>query len=114
MEIFQIQDNNKSIGSRTVKSVPILTDQMMATILHIPSNTNLPPHSHAGSDEIHYIVSGAGKIKSGNHGENVKKGMLIMVPRAEVHNISTFECQMVVLSFVFVSGPPKHPLKKND
>ncbi len=109
-----IFDLKKSLGFKVVKKVPILTDQLIATILMIPPNTIIPAHIHSESDEIHYIVSGSGKISIGKQNRTIKEGMLILVPKTKPHYFSTGNKPMVVLANSPVCEPVKVQDKKDD
>jgi mannose-6-phosphate isomerase-like protein (cupin superfamily) len=98
MEIISIPNIKDFRESRIIKKVPILTEQMMATLLLVPPNTEVPAHAHTENDEVHYIISGSGKITIGDHSEGVKEGMLILVPKAELHYFSTIKEPLVVLT----------------
>jgi mannose-6-phosphate isomerase-like protein (cupin superfamily) len=86
---FDIFDLKDSHAFKVVKKVPILTEQLMATVLLIPPNTKIPAHMHSEADEIHYIVSGSGKISIGTQNRIIKEGMLILVPKTKSHYFST-------------------------
>ena len=111
MEIIHLENLKKYSETKVVKKVPILTDQMMAILLLVPPNTAVPAHSHTGSDEVHYIISGSGKITIGGQSKGVKKGMLILVPKAEFHYFTTLKEPLIVLSNSPVCEPHKGPLK---
>jgi mannose-6-phosphate isomerase-like protein (cupin superfamily) len=111
MEIIDIDGDNKFKELKTIKKVPILTDQMMATLLLIPPNTEVPAHSHIESDEIHYIISGSGRITIGSQSEKVQKGMLILVQKAEFHYFSTLKDPLIILSNSPVCEPYKSQFK---
>lgn len=113
MEIIQIENINDFKESKIVKKVPILTEQLMATILLIPPNSNAPSHIHSESDEIHYIIKGNGKITVGKNSKNVKEGMLILVPKTESHHFSTSNANLIVLSQSPVCEPER-PMKFMD
>ncbi|UCE36154.1 MAG: cupin domain-containing protein [Thermoplasmata archaeon] len=113
-ESVEIFDLNESQGFKVVKKVPILTDQLMATVLMIPPNTKIPAHMHSESDEIHYIVSGSGKISIGKENRAIKEGMLILVPKAKSHYFTTEKKPMVVLSNSPVCEPVNVLNKKDD
>jgi mannose-6-phosphate isomerase-like protein (cupin superfamily) len=110
---FDIFDLKGSQGIKVVKKVPILTDQLMATVLLIPPNMKIPAHVHSESDEIHYIVSGSGKISIGKQNRAIKEGMLILVPKAKSHYFITEKKPMVVLSNSPVCEPVNVQDKKN-
>lgn len=114
MEIIDIESEEKINESKTIKKVPILSDQMMATLLLIPPNTEVPAHSHLESDEIHYVISGSGKITIGGHSEKVRKGMLILVQRAEFHYFTTQKEPLVVLTNSPVCEPNMSQFKTDS
>ena len=107
MEIIQIENIKDFKDSKIVKKVPILTEQLMATILLIPPNSKAPAHTHSESDEIHYIIKGNGKITVGESTEKVNEGMLILVPKTESHFFSTSDDNLTVLSNSPVCEPHK-------
>lgn len=107
MELINIEDIKELRNSKVIKKVPILTDQLMATILSIPPNTKIPSHIHTGSDEIHYVIKGEGKITIGKKSKTIKEGMLILVPKTESHYFSTLYEQLIVLSNSPVCDPVK-------
>jgi mannose-6-phosphate isomerase-like protein (cupin superfamily) len=111
VDIFDLKEPQ---GFKVVKKVPILTDQLMATVLMIPPNTKIPAHIHSDSDEIHYIVSGSGKISIGTQNRAIKEGMLILVPKTKLHYFSTEKKPMVVLSNSPVCEPVNVQIKKDD
>ena len=113
MEIIQIEGINDFIESKIVKQVPILTEQLMATILMIPSNAKTPAHAHTESDEIHYIIRGTGRISVGKNSNKVQEGNLILVPKTESHYFSTSENTLIVLSQSPVCELEK-PFKNRD
>ena len=107
MEIIQIDSIKDFKDSKIVKRVPILTEQLMATILLIPPNSDAPAHAHSESDEIHYIIKGKGKITVGESTEKINEGMLILVPKTESHHFSTSKANLIVLSQSPVCEPHK-------
>jgi mannose-6-phosphate isomerase-like protein (cupin superfamily) len=111
---IDIFDLKESQGFKVVKKVPILTDQLMVTVLMIPPNTKIPAHVHSESDEIHYIVSGSGKISIGEENRNIKEGMLILVPKTKTHYFTTDKKPMIVLSNSPVCEPVKYQTDKNN
>lgn len=98
MELLNINDIEEFRKLRVIKKIPIMTDQLIASILFIDYKTNIPAHSHKEMDEIQYVVKGSGKIVVGNRSRSIKEGMLILVSRAETHCFSTSKDRMIVLS----------------
>jgi quercetin dioxygenase-like cupin family protein len=68
---------------------------------------NVPKHTHMGSDEIQYVISGSGTFWLGNERRTVHPGDLIIVPKGTVHagSESTSE-EFKVLS---IKLPPQAP-----
>ena len=98
MESINIYDMRKIQDSKVIKEIPILTDQLMATILFIDSNTTIPAHIHTDSDEMHYVIKGNGKITIGSKSKMIDEGMLVLAPKAKPHYFSTSKEQLMVLS----------------
>ncbi|WP_321918008.1 MULTISPECIES: cupin domain-containing protein [Paraburkholderia] len=46
---------------------------------------NVPKHTHRGSDEIQYVISGSGTFWLGNEQRQIHPGDLIIIPRGTVH-----------------------------
>ena len=98
MELIKIDDIKSFQTSKVFKHIPIISNQLMSTILFIGSNTNTPRHTHEGYDEIHYIINGSGKIDINGESQSITEGMMILVPKSKPHNFSTSTMQMTVLS----------------
>ncbi|MCX4149194.1 MULTISPECIES: cupin domain-containing protein [Paraburkholderia] len=46
---------------------------------------NVPRHTHRGSDEIQYVISGSGTFWLGNEQRQIHAGDLITIPKGTVH-----------------------------
>jgi quercetin dioxygenase-like cupin family protein len=110
MEFINVNKFEGSQESQVVKRVPILTDQLMATLLLIEPQTTVPSHLHQDQDEILYIIEGAGKISIGKTTQIIEEGMLILVPRNVPHNFSTSKDKLLVASICQVAN---HPANQN-
>lgn len=106
MEFVKINDFSNSNDMQVVKKVPILTDQLMATILLIEPNTTLPSHIHKDLDEIHYIIEGTGKITIGKDSRTIDEGLMILVPKNLPHNFTTSNDKLIVASICPVTNHP--------
>lgn len=102
MELVSINDIQSFQESKVIKKIPIISDQLMSTLLFIGANTNTPKHNHIDFDEIHYIIQGAGEVTIDGESSSVNEGMMILVPKAKPHNFKTEDKQMTVLSFNLV------------
>ena len=78
MEFVNVSEFDNCCNLKVIKKVPILTDQLMATVLLIEPNTTLPSHTHKDLDEIHYVIEGAGKITIGKNSREVDEGLMIV------------------------------------
>jgi mannose-6-phosphate isomerase-like protein (cupin superfamily) len=103
MEFVNINDIKDFQKSKVIKKIPIISKQLLSTLLFIDSNTSLPSHKHSKFDEIQYIISGAGAITMDGETEAIKEGMLILVPKTKPHNFSTLKDQMTILSVGILS-----------
>ncbi|MCY0854803.1 MULTISPECIES: cupin domain-containing protein [unclassified Cupriavidus] len=75
------------IGAQVPNLGTLRTKGLVAT----PSGTiavqagNVPKHTHMGSDEIQYVISGSGTFWLGNEQRQVHAGDLIVIPKGTVH-----------------------------
>ncbi|MDF3833969.1 cupin domain-containing protein [Cupriavidus basilensis] len=71
--------------------VPNLGTLCSKGLVATPSGTiavqsgNVPKHTHAGSDEIQYVISGSGTFWLGNEQRQIHAGDLIIIPKGTVH-----------------------------
>ena len=102
MEFINVNNSMDHQNSKVIKKVPILTDQLMSTLLHIDSDTEIPAHSHTNFDEIHYIIRGNGEITIDKEQMSISAGMLILVPKTKPHYYSTVKDKLLVLTISLV------------
>ena len=98
MELVNLNEHQAFQKSKVIKKIPIISNQLMSTILFIGPKTITPVHKHTGYDEIHYIIRGTGKIIIESESNSITEGMMILVPKSKPHNFSTSENQLTVLS----------------
>ncbi|MGF6774952.1 cupin domain-containing protein [Paraburkholderia sp. GAS334] len=71
--------------------VPNLGTLRSKGLVTTPSGTvavqtgNVPKHTHTGSDEIQYVISGSGTFWLGNEQRRIHPGDLIIIPKGTVH-----------------------------
>jgi len=99
MELINIEEMKEVELARVIKKVPIITDQVMATVFFIGPDKTLPRHTHEDIDEIHYIMDGKGEITIDNTTRPISKGMLILVPKGSSHFFSALHEGMALISF---------------
>jgi mannose-6-phosphate isomerase-like protein (cupin superfamily) len=98
MEIINVLDfTDFKIGS-VFREVPIITDQTMATILLIDSNSKTTDLNHPQKDRIYYIVSGDGTVTIDNESSPVKVGDMILIPKGSSHKYITTGKRLVLIS----------------
>lgn len=98
MEIIDVFNYNQFKVGSVFKEVPIITDQTMATILLIDSNSNTTNLNHPQKDRIYYIVKGRGRVTIGNESRNIKEGELILIPKGSSHKYTTTTSRLILIS----------------
>ncbi|OAJ57749.1 cupin [Paraburkholderia ginsengiterrae] len=68
---------------------------------------NVPKHTHQGSDEIQYVISGSGTFWLGNEQRQIHAGDLIIVPKGTVHAGSMADSGE--LKLLAIKLPPQAP-----
>lgn len=99
VDLYELQDFQKS---KVIKKIPIISNQLMSTIIFIGSETTTLKHKHIMYDELHYIIQGSGKIEIDGESESISEGMMVLVPKSKQHSFSTSKEQMSVLSINLV------------
>ena len=56
-------------------------------VVRIPPRATVKPHYHAGQDELEYILSGSGAVKSKKQLIRLKPGSIFTVAPNEVHEV---------------------------
>jgi mannose-6-phosphate isomerase-like protein (cupin superfamily) len=110
MEAVKIEELKNFEAGRVIKQIPILTDQVMVSMLTIDTGTTTPGHVHEENDELHYIVEGSGYIYIGDNMFEVTAGMLFLVPKEEIHYFKTENDRILVLTFANVTN---HKISNN-
>lgn len=109
MDLIDINKFRESQDPKIIKKVPILTDQLIATMLIIEPDTNIPAHDHLDIDEVHYIIRGSGRITIGNETGPVNDGIIILVPRGKSHCYSTSKDKLTVISVRLAANRKEKP-----
>lgn len=87
----QIIDLNAMTDADLGAMVPNVGTLRSKALVVTPSGTvsiqtgNVPKHTHAGSVEIQYVISGSGTAWLGNEQRQIHPGDLIIVPKGTVH-----------------------------
>ncbi len=70
----------------------------------LPEEREAIPHYHGISEEIYYVVSGAGRVRLGDMNYDIKRGSVIRIPTNTVHALEN-KSKSEVLSILCVSSP---------
>jgi len=97
MEIVGLVKKEKTRCKNVTKHVPIITDEVMTSILFIHAHKRQLTLKPSSTDVIHYVIKGSGKITIGTETSVVTEGSLILVPKTKIHFYSTSEDRLVVL-----------------
>ncbi len=93
--------------TRTIKDT-LNTDTMRTHLGIIPPGQSTSEHSHPLSEEIAYIVKGAGRCQVGGQQGEFKANCLVFVPKGVPHYYANSGSEELVL-FVVYSPPAELP-----
>jgi mannose-6-phosphate isomerase-like protein (cupin superfamily) len=87
-----------------------LIDRTTASILQcslaeevLPAGKSVQPHYHTETEEVYYILQGAGRMTVGSEVRAVAAGDAVFIPRGSIHTLeNTGETPMTIL---LVCGP---------
>ena len=98
MEIIDVMRYTDFKKGSVFREVPMITDQTMATILLIDSNSKTTDLNHPQKDRIYYVVAGAGKVTIDEESRMVKAGDMILIPNGSSHKYTTKTSRLVLIS----------------
>ncbi len=98
MEIIDVLKFTDFKKGSVFREVPIITDQTMATILLIDSNSQTTDLNHPQKDRIYYVVKGNGEVTINKESRNVKEGEMILIPKGSSHKYSTVKSRLTLIS----------------
>ena len=98
MEIIDVLKYTEFKKGAVFKEVPMITDQTMATILLIDSNSKTTDLNHPQKDRIYYVVAGDGKVTIDQESRMVKAGDMILIPNGSSHKYTTKASRLVLIS----------------
>jgi quercetin dioxygenase-like cupin family protein len=98
MEMVNVTKLAGSRCANVTKQVPIITDEVYASLLFIhPYKKRLNLQSN-DLDMIHYIIKGSGEVTVDDEASAISEGSLILIPKNKPHFYSTTDNELVVLS----------------
>lgn len=84
------------VGS-VIKKVPIVTNQIMASVMFFDSQESVIKLKDFNADRIYHIISGLGKIIIEKEETLIREDFLILVPKEKAHFFSIKSKHMTVL-----------------
>jgi mannose-6-phosphate isomerase-like protein (cupin superfamily) len=97
MEMININDIKEFKDHGVVKKVPMLTSNLMGSLLFIDNDTDMLAVRTKGSKEMHLVLEGAGKIEIDDEMEMIGQGSIMLIPAHSRYHYTTSEDKMVVL-----------------
>lgn len=74
--------------------------------VEFPAGSSHEYHRHPNADEVFYVLSGHGIVKSGNETFEVKSGDTVFVPAGDVHYFNnTDKKEPLIALFVYLGQP---------
>jgi mannose-6-phosphate isomerase-like protein (cupin superfamily) len=98
MEVVDVSKYTSFKKGSVFREVPILTDQTMATILLVDSDSQTTDLNHPQKDRIYYVVKGEGEVTIDNEARMVKEGELILIPKGRSHKYTTNHHRLTLIS----------------
>jgi mannose-6-phosphate isomerase-like protein (cupin superfamily) len=82
---------------KVVKKVPLLSSNLMSSLLFIGTGTKMLPVPTKGSEEMHFILEGSGSIEIEDEVQGVDQGVFLLIPPHSHYHYITLEQEMTVL-----------------
>lgn len=98
MEIIDVYKYTKFKAGSVFREIPMITDQTMATILLIDSNSMTTDLNHPQKDRIYYVVRGKGEVTIDKDSKLVKEGEMILIPKGSSHKYTTTTDRLTLIS----------------
>ena len=98
MEIIDVHKYTEFKKGSVFREVPIITDQTMATILLIDSNSQTTDLNHPQKDRIYYIVKGTGEVTINKESRYIKEGEMVLIPKGSSHKYVTNASRLILIS----------------
>lgn len=97
IEIANIPEITEFRAGAVIKKVPIISDQIMASLMFIDFRESIIVLKDSNADMIYHVISGSGKIIIDKEETDVREGTLILVPKGRIHFFSIESQHMTVL-----------------
>jgi mannose-6-phosphate isomerase-like protein (cupin superfamily) len=103
---FNFSDEVKKGEERAGFTLKVLVKEPTYTVGAVAVKDEIKAHRHKDGDHVLYIVSGQGAMTHGTQTIALKPGMVVHVPKGEVHSIKAQGGELTLLDF---AQPPFKP-----
>lgn len=103
---FNFNDEIKKGEERAGFTLKVLVKEPNYTVGAVAVKDEIKAHRHKDGDHVLYIVSGQGAMTHGTQTIALKPGMVVHVPKGEVHSIKAQGGELTLLDF---AQPPFKP-----
>jgi quercetin dioxygenase-like cupin family protein len=103
---FNFTDEVKKGEARAGFTLQVLVKEPTYTVGAVAVKDEIKAHRHKDGDHVLYIVTGQGTMTHGAQTIALKPGMVVHVPKGEVHSIKAQGGELTLLDF---AQPPFKP-----
>jgi quercetin dioxygenase-like cupin family protein len=103
---FNFNDEVKKGEERAGFTLKVLVKEPTYTVGAVAVKDEIKAHRHKDGDHVLYIVSGQGSMTHGNQTIALKPGLVVHIPKGEVHSIKAQGGELTLLDF---AQPPFKP-----
>lgn len=103
---FNFNDEVKKGEERAGFTLKVLVKESTYTVGAVAVKDEIKAHIHKDGDHVVYIVSGQGSMTHGSQTIALKPGMVVHIPKGEVHSIKAQGGELTLLDF---AQPPFSP-----
>jgi mannose-6-phosphate isomerase-like protein (cupin superfamily) len=103
---FNFSEEVKKGEERAGFTLKVLLKEPTYTVGAVAVKDEIKAHRHKDGDHVLYIVSGQGAMTHGNQTIALKPGLVVHVPKGEVHSIKSQGGELTLLDF---AQPPFKP-----
>ena len=103
---FNFTDEVKNGEERPGFTLKVLVKEPTYTVGAVGVKDEIKAHIHKDGDHVLYIVSGQGSMRHGTQTIALKPGMVVHIPKGEVHAIKAQGGELTLLDF---AQPPFKP-----
>ena len=103
---FNFNDEVKKGEERPGFTLKVLVKEPTYTVGAVGVKDEIKAHIHKDGDHVLYIVSGQGSLRHGTQTIALKPGMVVHIPKGEVHAIKAQGGELTLLDF---AQPPFKP-----